>query len=84
MLGATKQVPRTLPDPETRRVTSHSAPAVDYLDTSRRPAWSELPGPVRDAVSRLAGGSVAGSNAPVGSGFTGAYAGTVTLAMANP
>ena len=61
-------------------MTSLSAPAVDYLDTSRRPAWSELPGRVRDAVSRLAGGSVAGSSAPVGSGFTGAYAGTVTVA----
>jgi hypothetical protein len=60
-------------------VTSLSAPAVDYLDTSRRPAWSELPGPVRDAIVQIAGGPVVSAGAPVGSGFTGAYAGKVSL-----
>ena len=61
-------------------MTSLSAPAVDYLDTSRRPPWSALPGPVRDAVAQVAGGPVVRSGTPVGSGFTGAYAGTVTIA----
>ena len=80
MLGPTNGVPRTFPWPDTHRMTLPPAPSVDYTDTSRRPAWSQLPGAVRDVVTRLAGDAVVGASAPVGSGFTGAYAGTVTLA----
>jgi hypothetical protein len=59
-------------------VTSLSTSTVDYTRTSRRPAWSDLPGPVRDAVGRLAGTPVVHADAPVGSGFTGSFAGVVT------
>ena len=56
-------------------MTSLSAPAVDYRDTSRRPAWSELPGPVRDAVGRLAGGPVVRATRPSAAGSPASYAG---------
>lgn len=72
-------MPRTVPEPETLSVTSLSAPAVDYTTTSRRPAWSALPSEVRDAVARVAGGPVTHPERPVGTGFTGAYAGIVGL-----
>jgi Phosphotransferase enzyme family len=78
MLGPTKQVPRTIPRLDTRRVTSLSTSAVDYTRTSRRPAWSDLPGPVRDAVGRLAGRPVVRADPPVRSGFTGSFAGVVS------
>jgi hypothetical protein len=80
MLGPTKQVPRTVPELETYRVRPVSVPLVDYADTSRRPEWSALPAPVRETVERIAGGAVTQADPPVGSGFTGAYAGVVTLA----
>lgn len=60
-------------------MTSLSVPQVDYATTSRRPAWSELPAEVREAVGRVAGGAVTRAERPVGSGFTGAYAGIVGL-----
>jgi hypothetical protein len=59
-------------------VTSLSTPAVDYADTSRRPAWSQLPESVRAAVGRLAGSDVVDADPPVRSGFTGSYASIVT------
>ncbi|MEP6648632.1 MAG: phosphotransferase [Lapillicoccus sp.] len=61
-------------------MTSLPAPAVDYTDTSRRPTWSQLPGPVRNAVGRLAGRAVVDADPAVRSGFTGSYAGIVTTA----
>jgi hypothetical protein len=57
---------------------SLSYPTVDYRETSRRPAWSQLPESVRRAVSRLAGSPVVRAAPPVRSGFTGSYAGIVT------
>jgi hypothetical protein len=59
-------------------VTSLSSPTVDYRETSRWPAWSQLPESVRQAVGRLAGSPVLSADPPVGSGFTGSYAGIVT------
>jgi hypothetical protein len=67
-----------LPRLETSSVTSPAGPTVDYADTSRRPAWSDLPSAVRAAVGRLGGGSVQAAAPPVRSGFTGSYAGLVT------
>ncbi|HEU5000096.1 MAG TPA: phosphotransferase [Lapillicoccus sp.] len=61
-------------------MTSLSAPTVDYAETSRRPAWSQLPDAVRAAVGRLGGGAVQTAQPPVRSGFTGSYAGIVTTA----
>ncbi len=52
----------------------------DYRRTSARPAWAELPGSVRTAVAACAGGDVIGADPPVGSGFTGSFAGVVHLA----
>lgn len=56
-----------------------SAP-VDYHRTSARPAFAALPAAVREAVAALAGASVASARPPVGSGFTGSYAGVLALA----
>ncbi len=61
-------------------MTELALPEVDYRRTSRRPAWSQLPGAVREAAGRVAGGVVERADPPVASGFTGAYAGRVTLA----
>lgn len=55
-------------------------PAVDYQRTSARPPFAALPEPVRAAVGELAGSPVATAAAPVGSGFTGGFAGRVVLA----
>ncbi|MFN8099628.1 MAG: phosphotransferase [Dermatophilaceae bacterium] len=52
----------------------------DYRRTSERPAWAELPPAVREGVGACAGGVVVGAEAPVGSGFTGSFAGLVHLA----
>jgi len=60
-------------------MTSVTPPVVDYTVTSRRPAWPSLPGAVHEAVGRLAGATVQHAEPPVGSGFTGAYAGRVTV-----
>ena len=43
-------MPRTLPGPRDSSCDLALGPTVVYLDTSRQPAWSELPGPVRDAL----------------------------------
>lgn len=59
-------------------MTSLSSAVVDYHATSRRPAWSQLPESVRVAVARLAGSPIVSADPPVGSGFTGSYAGIVT------
>src|SRR5690348_491509 len=80
MVRPTKEMPRMLPGPETRPVTSVSAPTVDYAETSRRPTWSQLPAAVRDTIGRLGGGRVSAAEPPVRSGFTGSYAGIVTTA----
>jgi len=54
-------------------------PDVDYAHTSSRPAWSQVPDVVREAAGRLGGGAVRAADPPVSSGFTGAYAGRVTV-----
>lgn len=53
---------------------------VDYRRTSRRPRWSTLPEPVRSKIAAAVDDEVVAAAAPVSSGFTGAYAGPVTLA----
>ncbi len=53
---------------------------VDYLDTSRRPAFATLPGAVHEAVGRVSGAAVVRAHPPVRSGFGGAFAGLVDLA----
>lgn len=58
-------------------MAGHALPQVDYAHTSRRPAWTQLPAPVQDAVGRLAGGRVAAADRPVSTGFSGSYAGRV-------
>lgn len=55
-------------------------PAVDYLNTSARPTFASLPKRVREACAAAAGARVVTAAPPVGSGFTGAYAGLLTLA----
>lgn len=67
--------PRRLPD-HAGRMTS--AP-VDYTRTSARPAFAALPEPVRAEIARLAGAPVQAADPPVGSGFTGSYAGVLHL-----
>lgn len=54
-------------------------PEVDYLRTAVRPAWPELPGPVRDLVADLCHSPVAQAGPPAGSGFTNGYAGRLRL-----
>lgn len=53
---------------------------LDYAATSSRPAWPSLPAEVRVAVADLCGSDIAVADPPVGSGFTGSYAGLLTLA----
>ena len=55
-------------------------PDVDYLRTSARPTFASLPDGVRAACADIAGAGVVSAGPPVGSGFTGAYAGLLTLA----
>jgi hypothetical protein len=56
------------------------APHVDYSATSLRPDWSALPQALRDALVVALGSEIAEAGRPVGSGFTGGFAGTVQLA----
>ena len=79
MVGRTKQVPGPIPIPDTSWMVRAELPQVDYEHTSSRPTWSQLPQLVRETVGRLAGGVVAAADPPVTSGFSGAYAGRVTL-----
>ena len=55
-------------------------PDVDYDATSARPRFESLPDEVRAACGAAVGGEVVGAAPPVGSGFTGAYAGLLALA----
>lgn len=55
-------------------------PEVDYAATSARPAFASLPDEVRVACGDAVHGIVVDAAPPVGSGFTGAYAGLLTLA----
>lgn len=55
-------------------------PEVDYAATSSRPAFASLPDEVRVACGDAVRGVVVDAAPPVGSGFTGAYAGLLTLA----
>jgi hypothetical protein len=54
-------------------------PEVDYLDTSRRPDFADLPSGVHAAVARLVGSGVERAHPPVRSGFGGGFAGLVDL-----
>lgn len=67
--------PRRLPDHAGRMP---SAP-VDYTRTSARPVFAALPEPVRAEIARFAGAPVQAADPPVGSGFTGSYAGVLHL-----
>lgn len=66
--------------PPAGRVDGDDVPEVDYLDTSRRPAWPQLPPAVRDAVGELTGSPVASAEPPPSSGFSGSFAAPLTLA----
>src|SRR4051794_39189596 len=55
-------------------------PTLDYRVTSRRPAWEDLPAPVRAAVEVAAGGAVTSAGRPVTSGFSGGFAAVLRLA----
>jgi len=52
---------------------------VDYRNTSQRPQFDDLPPVVRDALAEAAGAPVVEASPSVTSGFTGAYAGLLTL-----
>ncbi len=52
---------------------------LDYSATSERPAWASLPTEVRQGVAAICGSSIASAAPPVRSGFTGSYAGVLTL-----
>jgi hypothetical protein len=52
---------------------------LDYRNTSTRPAFGELPGPVRAGIEAAAGSAVDVAFPPVTTGFTGAYAGLLAL-----
>ena len=54
-------------------------PQLDYLDTSRRPTWQQLPPAVHDSVTSITGARVAHADAPPRTGFSGAFAATLTL-----
>ena len=56
-----------------------AVPEVDYLRTSSRLRFGDLPRPVHRAVADVAGAEVAAAGPPVTSGFGGAYAGVVAL-----
>ncbi len=55
-------------------------PSVDYAATSSRPTYWSLPDAVRAACGEAVHQEVVDAGAPVRSGFTGAYAGLLTLA----
>lgn len=55
-------------------------PEVDYAATSSRPTFASLPDEVKVACGDAVRGVVVDAAPPVGSGFTGAYAGLLTLA----
>lgn len=57
-----------------------STPTVDYRHTSLRPAWDTIPARIRSAIGEAVGAPIANAAPPVSTGFTGAYAGQVTLA----
>ena len=52
---------------------------VDYRHTSSRPAFADLPPEVREGIARVAGSAIDVADAPVTTGFTGAYAGLLAL-----
>lgn len=52
---------------------------LDYSSTSERPAWASLPTEVREGVAAICGSAIASAAPPVRSGFTGSYAGLLTL-----
>jgi hypothetical protein len=52
---------------------------VDYRRTSSRPAFDELPPEVREGIASVAGSAVDVAAPPVTTGFTGAYAGLLSL-----
>jgi hypothetical protein len=56
------------------------APHVDYAATSVRPDWSALPEEIRHALVVALGSEIAEAAPPVGSGFTGGFAGCLKLA----
>ncbi|GAB3079359.1 phosphotransferase family protein [Pedococcus soli] len=53
---------------------------VDYLHTSRRPQFADLPADVRALLAEVAGSPVASARPSVTSGFTGAFAALLDLA----
>lgn len=55
-----------------------SLPPVRYDATAQRPAWGDLPVPVRDAIEERLGGPVV-AVAPAGAGFTRGFAAVVTV-----
>lgn len=55
-------------------------PPVDYLRTSRRARWADLPAVVHAATARAAGSAVVEAAIPVESGFTNGYAAPLLLA----
>ena len=57
-----------------------SLPEVDYGATSVRPTFSSLPPEVQVACGDAVGSAVVSASPPVGSGFTGAFAGLLHLA----
>lgn len=57
-----------------------SLPQVDYGATSVRPTFSSLPPEVQVACGDAVGSAVVAAAPPVGSGFTGAFAGLLHLA----
>lgn len=59
---------------------SAPSPHVDYRRTSDRPGWTSVPETVRQAIAAAVDDEVVAAAPPVSSGFTGAYAGRVTLA----
>ena len=61
-------------------VSRAAVPEVDYLRTSSRLRFGDLPSAVHRAVADSAGADVAAAGPPVTSGFGGAYAGLVDLA----
>ena len=52
---------------------------VDYLRTSSRPAFDELPPEVQEGITSVAGAAIDVAFPPVTTGFTGAYAGLLAL-----
>jgi hypothetical protein len=55
-------------------------PEVDYLHTSRRPEFADLPDEVCRVLASVAGSPIASARRSVTSGFTGAFAAVLELA----